>query len=143
MAENEVRPEEQPTLEDGEPEGRKEEGAQVSPEDQAKAILEELKALGVEKPEQIQNMATAASQAGVIANHLGEAREEIARLKAELESIKSQTKQPSDTSDIDLYNMGETVDLGKLIENKLENFYVTKVLKPQQEATARYFEDLR
>ena len=75
---------ESPTLAGSEP--KKE---APSAEEAANALLAELGKIGVEKPEQIANMATASQQVGRVQNLLGASNQRVAQLEAELAAARS------------------------------------------------------
>ena len=106
---------EEPILEEPTPEGPK-------PEDMAKELLAKLESLGIDTPERIEGIANASRESGNIARQMGELRRQNYELQ---EMLKSQSKtQSTDTE------YGESVDLGNLIDQRLENF-VNKLNKQQ------------
>lgn len=95
------------------------------------ALLAELEKIGVEKPEQLQNMATASAQAGKAWNMVGELKEQNRRLQALLEQ---QQPKPDDYS--------QPVDIEKVVMSAVRKFYQEDVIRPQQEAAERYYRDM-
>ncbi len=91
--------------------------------DEVANLLAELKTMGVESPEDLQGMARASSEAGRLANMVGELRTEIAELKA----------QPIAPAPVPQNEYGEpSVDLGALVEQGVE-----KVLNKRMQAQAK------
>jgi len=117
---------EEPTVEEPTPKEPK-------PEDMAKDLLAKLESLGIDTPERIDGIATASRESGNIARQMGEIRRQNAELQ---EALKNQIQtQSTDTE------YGESVDLGALIDQRLENF-VGKLNKKQTEAQQRYYGEL-
>jgi hypothetical protein len=102
-----------------------------TPENAASDILSKLKDLQIDDPKKLENMAIASSQAGKLANDLGETRRALASVQEELNRIKGQ----SDTS------YGGEIDLATLIDNRLETF-VTKQQEKQRQAQEAYYRDM-
>jgi hypothetical protein len=104
---------------------------ELSPQDEAKALLAELEKVGIKKPEQIVGMAQASYQAGKSAELLGASRKEADQLRsrvAELETAMSKRQtEPVYGSD------GQTIDLASLIEQKSGNAAEKAVRKVVQE----------
>lgn len=134
--EEKTQPEESPVLEQ---ETSSEEEKELSAQDQAQALLAELKDLGIEKPEQVRGMATASSQAGNLGNMLGEARKEIAELKnyiAELSSKQGDSQQlynEFDESSVDMSQFAKKSD----IEDSIRKVY-SEIVTAQQQAQKEY-----
>lgn len=109
------------------------EGSQApDPRAEMADVLAELERIGVKKPEQVANMARASSEAGRLANMVGEIRRENAELRRIIE--QSVTKPQAQSWD----GSPDTVDLGKLVEQSaakaVRGFYEEQVLKPQMQA---------
>ena len=68
---------------------------EVSAEEQARKTLEALQTVGVESPEQVQNLQQAAQQAGHVQNLLGQANQRIRELEAALAQGRPVPQQPS------------------------------------------------
>jgi len=123
---------EKPTIE--EPKGT--EKPEVSAEDQAKAILEELGKFGIDSPEKVQNVAKASSEAGNLARILGETRQQNEILMREIQSLKNQPKQT------DSYEYGEPINIKEVVRNELRGFYQEDILKPQVEFSNKIWSEL-
>lgn len=108
LAGSDLEGKEKPTLADDE--GK---ATASSPEEEAKELLATLGKLGVKKPEQITNMATASQQVGEAWNRLGEARDQIRELEAKIEAL---SQQPTPGYDPDYGS--ESLDIAALIETK-------------------------
>lgn len=117
-------PKESPTIE------KPKEAPKTEQPDIKSQVLSELENLGIQSPQQLQNMARASSEAGRLANMVGD-------LKREIEGLKS---RPAPRHD-DYEAPGEAVDLGKLIDQRLEGFW-TRQVQQQQQAQARYLEQM-
>jgi len=87
---------------------------------EAEALLAELKTLGVENKDALHNMAHASSQTGHMARQLGEERQRAERIERELQEIKAKVGSNQNYSEP---SYGEPVDLGNVIEDKLEKFW--------------------
>jgi len=124
---------EKPTIEEPKEEPKKE----VSAEDQAKAILDELGNLGIDSPEKIHNMAKASSEAGNLARMLGEVRQQNDEMRRQIQNL-STTPQHHDN---DEYG-GESIDIRGVIRNELRGFYQDEIIKPQAEMTNRVYGEL-
>lgn len=90
--------------------------------DDAAKLMEELSKLDIKTPEDVQNMAFASQEAGKAWNEVGALRKEVSRL-TEL----SNTPPP-----VDDYS-GESVDLGKVVEDKVQGV-LNRYLQGQQQA---------
>ena len=129
------QPTEEPTLEPSQEGGTQE----VSAEEQAKALLEELKGFGVENPDDLRGMAIASQQAGNLANQLGEARAEIAALNKKIEALSTQPAQTQPQTMMDEFG-NPTIDMNQIakkddIKEVLRSFYQEEIIRPQQQAT--------
>ena len=122
----------EPNTPEAEPKGE----PQGKPEDEAKLLVEELEKLGVNNPQELHNMANASSQAGKAWNQVGDLRKQNEMLQQKLDQILSAQQRPQDP-----YADGDSIDLGKLIETKLDSFW-SKKTSEQQEAEARYYGEL-
>lgn len=109
---------------------------QGEPQDEAQLLMKELENLGVNSPQDLHNMANASSQAGKAWNQVGDLRKQNEMLQAKLDQILSAQQRPQDP-----YADGDSVDLGKLIEDKLDNFWSRKT-REQQEAEERYYGEM-
>jgi hypothetical protein len=112
----------------GEPQGE--------PLDEAKLLVKELENLGINNPQELHNMANASSQAGKAWNQVGDLRKQNEMLQMKLDQILSAQQRTQDP-----YADGDTVDLGKLVENKLEDFW-SKKTREQQAAEERYYSEM-
>lgn len=106
---------EEPKVETKEPEKQNE----------LQAMLTKLNELGITKPEQLDNKAKAASEAGRLANIVGELREEIASLK----SRPAETPKPEYESD--------GVDIDAAIGNAVNKALEAREAKARQQHMAR------
>lgn len=93
--------------------------------DDAAMLMEELSKLDIKTPEDVQNMAFASQEAGKAWNEVGNLRKEVARL-TELSTTPHQTYQNDEYS-------GESVDLGKVVEDKVQGV-LNRYLQGQQQA---------
>ena len=93
-------------------------------EDDASQLMEELKKLDIQTPKDVQNMAFASQEAGKAWNEVGNLRKEVARL-TEL------TQQQPQNTDYDY--SGESVDLGKVVEDKVQGV-LNRYLQNQQQS---------
>lgn len=122
---------EEPVLEPSEPE--------VSAEDQAKAILAELEANGINSVEKVQNVVTASSESGNLARMLGEQRRATEALQRQIEQL---TQQPQHQSYDPEYGGEQPVDIRGIFRKEIRNFYQDEVIKPQVEQTNRVYGEL-
>lgn len=107
-----------PTIDDPK-KGSVNEGAN-DPSQEAAALLEELKSMGVETPEQVRGMAKASSESGRLANMLGELRQQNAYLAEELKSMKRAPKRQQWNDDDDLGDQSaSSIDLGELVSKQV------------------------
>lgn len=100
---------------------------EVKPKEDAQLLMEELKKLDIETPSDIQNMAFASQETG-------KAWQEVGNLRKQVEQLTSQVNAPKQE-----YNpeYGETVDLGKVVEEKVQgvlNNYLAGQQQSQQAA---------
>ena len=98
-----------------------EEGAKETVDD-AKMLMEELKKLDIQTPQDIQNMAYASRETGKAWNEVGELRQEVERLKAS-------TNKPVQED----YYGNESVDLGRVVEEKVQGV-LNRYLEGQNKA---------
>lgn len=82
-----------------------------APKEDGVALVEALRAAGVETPEQVQNILTASSQAGQLANIVGDLRRKV----DDLETIKAVPP----TQDLE-YQEGQPIDMQGMIEQGVE-----------------------
>ena len=122
----------EPNAPEAEPKGE----PQGEPVDEAKLLMKELENLGVNSPQELHNMANASSQAGKAWNQVGDLRKQNEMLQSKLDQILSAQQRPQDP-----YSDGDSVDLGSLIENKLEAFWSNKT-REQQAAEERYYSEM-
>ena len=92
--------------------------------DEAQTLMEELKKLDIQTPKDIQNMAYASQETGKAWNEVGALRKEVERLKTEV-------AKPAQTPEF--YDSSESVDLGKVVEDKVQGV-LNKYLENQQKA---------
>lgn len=122
-------------------------------EDQAKEVLDALSALDVTTPEQVQNLATASSQAGNLGNMLGQSREEVRRLNEQVQQLQQQSatqRQQQQSQQPDYYGESDITQSAAMTHAQIESAAANAVrtvlqnefIKPQQEANARYYSDL-
>jgi hypothetical protein len=134
------KPEQTPQMQLDEPQNTQQAAGEADPQAGMAEILAELQKVGVKNPEQVANMARASSEAGRLANMLGEIRRENAELRRIVE--QGQTRQPK--SDWD--GSPDTVDLAKLVENAsakaVRGFYEENVLKPQMQARQMFYQQM-
>ena len=111
---------------------------EVSAEEQANAILAELEANGINSPEKVQNVLTASSESGRLAQMLGEQRQMTENLQRQIEQL---TQQPQ-PSQYDEYGQGQQgVDVNA-IKAAVRDVYQNDILKPQVEQTNRVYGEL-
>ncbi len=77
--------------------------------DDAQLLMEELKKLDIQTPQDIQNMAYASQETGKAWNEVGALRKEVERLKTDM------TKPNQD-----YYDTGESVDLGSVVRKEVQ-----------------------
>jgi hypothetical protein len=109
---------------------------EVSAEDSAKSILEELSGLGIDSVEKVQNMATASSESGNLAQMLGEVRQQNQDLQRQITEIGQPRPQE---------NMGyedQSQDIAGIMRKEIRNFYSNEIVKPQVEQTNRVYGEL-
>ena len=99
------------------------------------AILEKIQSLGIEKPEQLDNISQTASQVGRYANQLGELRQQNQQLMDQIQELKV-SRQP----DLDYGSEGQTIDLSKVIRNELKGFY-SDLQREQRENQMRMMQE--
>jgi len=92
--------------------------------DDGQALMEELKKLDIQTPKDVQNMAFASQEAGKAWNEVGNLRKEVDRLTGMLQ----QKQEPTDYD----YS-GESVDLGKVVEDKVQGV-LNRYLQGQQQS---------
>lgn len=95
--------------------------------DDAQALMEELKKLDIQTPKDVQNMAFASQETGKAWNEVGSLRKEVDRLT---QALQTQPKE-------DNYYDNESVDLGKVVEEKVQgvlNNYLENQQRAQQMA---------
>lgn len=92
--------------------------------DDAQALMEELKRLDIQSPQDVQNMAVASREAGKAWNEVGNLRSEVDRLTKMLQ------QQPKEQ---EYYNDGETLDLGKVVRKEVTGV-LSEYLQNQQRA---------
>ncbi len=83
------------------------------------AVLKELEAIGKTTPESVRNMHTASQQTGRYANEIGELRQEIERMRTEA----NVPRQAPPRNEFDAEYGGESVDLGRLVDDRLHKFW--------------------
>lgn len=98
--------------------------AQPDPEDDAKALMEELKKLDIQTPTDIHNVVTASQEAGKAWNEVGALRKEVERLT----NIQNQSPAQQE-----YYGEDQSVDLGKVVEDKVQGV-LNRYLEGQQQA---------
>ena len=123
-----------PTLDEGTPQEAKA-PEQGQPPNEMESLLSELQRIGVEKPEQIQNMFTASQQTGKAWNEVGDLRRELAEAKQLIKSMNQPRQEYSE------YGETPSVDLKKEMRNSLREFYMEDILKPQQEMQQRVWRE--
>ena len=96
----------------------------VETEDDAAKLMEELGKLDIKTPEDVQNMAFASAETGKAWNEVGALRKEVARL--------TEAQTTPQTYQNDEYS-GESVDLGKVVEDKVQGV-LNRYLQGQQQA---------
>lgn len=109
---------------------------EVSAEDQAKAILDELEANGINSVEKVQNVVTASSESGNLARMLGEQRQMTENLQRQIEQLTQQPQQQSYD-----YDQPQGVDV-ESIKRAVRDVYQNDILKPQIEQTNRVYGEL-
>ena len=97
----------------------------------AESLLEELNKIGIENPEQIQNMHFASQQAGRTGQLLGTEREKVAALERKVAELQNQST----------YNYEEP-DIKTVVKESIRDFYQTEILGPQQKSTEQYYQDM-
>lgn len=109
-----------------------EEITEVSEEDIKKEILSSLAELGVNSAQDLSNMHMSSQQSGRLANMLGEAKNEIKALQAQIDNMNR--------SQYDDYNVQNTPAslTPDDIERVMANFYQKNILEPQQRLTQEY-----
>ena len=109
--------------------------------DETAALLEELKRVGVERPEQVANIHRASQESGRLAQMLGEERKRNEEMQRQLQEIQSRANRPVQEE----YGSNE-IDLESVIEKKtvqaLESFWQRKT-REQQEANARQYAEFQ
>ena len=109
--------------------------------DETAALLEELKRVGVERPEQVANIHRASQESGRLAQMLGEERKRNEEMQRQLQEIQSRANRPVQEE----YGSNE-IDLESVIEKKtvqaLESFWQKKT-REQQEANARQYAEFQ
>ena len=107
--------------------------------DETAALLEELKRVGVERPEQVANIHRASQESGRLAQMLGEERKRNEEMQRQLQEIQARANRPVQEE----YGSHE-VDLEAVIERKinhgLESFWERKNREAQEANARRYAE---
>jgi hypothetical protein len=100
-------------------------------------ILAKLKELDISDPKKLDNMAIASSQAGKLANDLGETRAELAQVKDYLAKMQTTDPQP--------YDYNEGIDVGSVVRKETRSV-IQSIMQEQQESTKKaqeaYFRDM-
>lgn len=97
-------------------------------------LISKLDRIGIKSPDELDGVVGAARQAGRLANLLGEANKKITELETEVRTRRSAPAQePYGT---------EAIDLRKEIRGVLRQFYEEDIIKPQREASERFYRDL-
>lgn len=146
-----VQPEGEPMqLPEGAPEGGTEQQpeAGVSIED-IDAMVETLDKIGVRSPQHLEGLHHTAQAHGSTANELGQARQQIENLAAEVERLKRAPARQAEPYQ-DPYAEGQSVDIHSLVETavrqavgpELRNFYQNEVIGPQQQQSEAYWRDV-
>ena len=123
---------ENPTLDDGgTPEVKPTDNN--TPANDVESLIAELEKVGITKPEELQGKLEAGTQAGQLANLLGETRAELRATKEAMEAMK-QTK-PYQENEFDQFEGNQTTDLEGLLTkvlDKREKEKSAKALQAQQ-----------
>jgi hypothetical protein len=106
---------ENPTMEEPK---EKPEAPQADIDQEATALITELKKLGVEKPEQVQGMFNASQQTGKAWNEVGELRKQVAALQQTLQEVNRPKALNREPTYEDMQG-GQAIDLGALIDQKI------------------------
>lgn len=105
------------------------------PADTTESLLADLKSLGVNNPQDLQNMATASSQAGKMGNEIGRLRQQIEQQNQMIASLQNQPAPQQDP-----YDDGTQIDLGRVVEDRVQKV-LTNYLDGQRKAEeAAYME---
>jgi len=100
-------------------------------------ILAKLKELGADDPQKLENMAMASSQAGKLANDLGQTRAELAQVKEYLAKMQTTDPQP--------YDYNEGIDVGSVVRKETRSV-IQEIMAEQQENTRKaqeaYWKDM-
>ena len=110
---------ESPTLEEPKEEPKVEAAA-----DDAKEIAARLTELGIDDIGKVEGTVKAAQEAGNLANLLGSERQKSAALEQQLRDLQSQRT--------DLSNDEYGIDIGRVIDDRLDKFFVKKQTEAQQ-----------
>ena len=104
-------------------------------------LLKTLESLGVDSPEKVQNLATAASQTGHMANLLGELRRSNEELKTELSQAR--VSRPTNASYDEIYGSPATpnVDIETAVERAIGR-YMDGQMKNQMRAQQQVLSEI-
>ena len=102
------------------------------PEIQTEGLLEELKALNITEPGQIQDIVHASQQTGKAWNEVGELRSQVAQLQEQLAT------QPVAQE----YEEGQPVDIMGLVKKGIREVIQTDIVGPQKQATEAYYRQM-
>jgi len=127
-------PQEPPTVREPPQEPEAPQGPTASEID-VDGILAELEAIGKKSPEEIRGMYHASREVGQLSNFLGQSREEIRQLRAELARMGKARTQPTD--DWDQPTFSQPVDLKNELKGVLKEF-VTELTEEQRRAQEQW-----
>jgi len=148
-----VQPEGEPMQLEGAPEGGAAPEGAVTPEqpsiEDIDAMVATLDKIGVRSPQHLEGIHHTAQAHGTTANELGQARQQIDNLAAEVERLKRAPARQAESYK-DPYAEGQSVDIHSLVETavrqavgpELRNFYQNEVIGPQQQQSEAYWRDV-
>ena len=121
----------------------------ATPEAAAKAMLETLKALDVDSPQDLQGMAQASQQTGNMANLLGDARKQISELQTQVQRLSTmqQTPQGRHYDDDDRFTQQPSPlpagdNLKDTVTDAVRNVVQSEILEPQRQAQAAWLNEI-
>jgi hypothetical protein len=149
--ETKVQPEGEPMQLEGAPvEGGTEGAATPGPSiEDIDAMVATLDKIGVRSPQHLEGLHHTAQAHGPTANELGQARQQIENLAAEVERLKRAPSRQADPYS-DPYAEGQSIDIQSVVKAavreeirpQLRDFYQSEVIGPQQQQSEAYWRDV-
>ena len=111
--------------------------------DEVAELIGQLDRIGVRNAADVTNIATAAAQAGKLANMLGEERNRSAQLQQQLQELALKVASMSNAvPQVDEWGQPRAagVDLGQLVKNAVRTTFKEEVIEPQLKAKEQFYQ---